>query len=65
MDFNLVMLVGLTPQEADEILKPYGYHTRVIQIGDEPGWITMDLRQDRLNVFVSNNNIITRIGGIY
>lgn len=62
-DDLLKVIVGLSENEAKNLVKEYGYSIRVEIEDGTLYWGTQDIRNDRINVQV-DNNLITKVFGI-
>lgn len=51
-------VLGKTEEEAKLLASSSGFSTRVVQRDDEKFVVTMDLRFDRLNLYIENNIVI-------
>jgi len=56
-------LAGFTPDKAEEIVKPFGFHVRVVRVNGHPQVVTRDYNDRRINVAVENN-IITEVTSV-
>lgn len=49
---------------AELLMQNIGMEIRVVKKDGKSGWITMDVKENRINVEIENNTI-TKIDGIY
>ncbi|MGL4652642.1 hypothetical protein [Cetobacterium sp.] len=54
----LEKLLGMSEKQASEKIKSDGFIHRTIKRDGEDFWVTQDIREDRVNLTISNNKVI-------
>ena len=58
-------IIGLTVDDASELLKKDGYIIRIVdQENEGPFWVTCDFMFDRINVVLDKDCLISKIDGL-